>query len=163
MTPELEALARRAVACPRWRWMPGMLGWRPDNQGVPHSIRFVEGVESMEALAGVWPRGGHGVPGLVASGYAICDGYWRSVDITPDLTDPATLGCLLAMIREAYGSTTLYCRLSSTTRASDGIRAWEVIGWLDPSRSPNGRGGSFRGWGYASEAEALVATLEAAP
>ena len=24
MTPELEALARRAVACPRWRWMPGM-------------------------------------------------------------------------------------------------------------------------------------------
>lgn len=24
MTPELEALARRAVACRGWRWMPGM-------------------------------------------------------------------------------------------------------------------------------------------
>lgn len=111
MTPELEALARRAVACPRGRWMPGMLGWRPDNQGVPHSIRFVEGVESMEALAGVWPRGGHGVPGLVASGYAICDGYWRSVDITPDLTDPATLGCVLALVREAWDDECL-CILS---------------------------------------------------
>ena len=81
----------------------------------------------------------------------------------PDLTDPATLGCLLALVREAYGSKALYVRLSDGVRASDGIRAWEVIGWLDPSRSPNGRGGSFCGWGYASEAETLVATLEAAP
>jgi hypothetical protein len=70
---------------------------------------------------------------------------------------------LLALVREVYGSPHLYCRLSSTTRASDGIRAWEVNGYLDASRSPDGRGGSFRGWGYASEAEALVATLEAAP
>jgi hypothetical protein len=81
----------------------------------------------------------------------------------PDLTDPATLGCLLALVREAYESEAPYVRLSDTRRKSDGLLGWEIIGWLDPSRSPDGRGGSFRGWGYASEAEALVAALEAAP
>jgi len=80
-----------------------------------------------------------------------------------DLTDPATLGCLLALVRAVYGDPSLYVRLSDTTRRSDGVRAWEVLGWLDPSRSPDGLGGSWRGWGYATEAEALVAALEAAP
>lgn len=137
MTPELEALAFRAVACPRWRWMSGML-----RTGGTRLCKY-DGRGRWTAL----------------KGKAICYVFTG----IPDLTDPATLGCLLALVREVYGSPSLYCRLSSTTRASDGIRAWEVIGWLDPSRSPNGRGGSFRGWGYASEAEALVATLEAAP
>ena len=138
MTAELEALARRAVACPRWRWMPGMrwIDHRPAPLD-PIALRVADNR----------PRDGRDVP----------------PHAMPDLTDPATLGCLLALVREVYGSPALYCRLSSTTRKSDGIQAWEVIGWLDASRSPNGRGGSFRGWGYASEAEALVATLEAAP
>ena len=96
VNPEMIELAKRAVACRGWRWLPGMLGWRPDNHGVPHSIRFVKGVESMEALAGV------GTGPLVASGYATCDGYWRSDDVTPDLTDPATLGCLISLIQESY-------------------------------------------------------------
>lgn len=86
-----------------------------------------------------------------------------STAYAPDLTDPATLGCLLARVREAYGDPSLYVRLSDTTRQSDGVRAWEVLGWLDAARSPDGRGGSWRGWGYASEAEALVAALESAP
>lgn len=96
MTEDNIALAKRLVACKVWRWLPGMLGWRPDNHGVPHSIPFVKGVESMEALAGV------GTGPLVASGYATCDGYWRSDDVTPDLTDPATLGCLISLIQESY-------------------------------------------------------------
>lgn len=88
---------------------------------------------------------------------------WNTTIDRPDLRDHATLGCLLALVREAYADPALYARLSDTTRQSDGVRAWEVLGWLDPSRSPDGRGGSWRGWGYASEAEALVAALEAAP
>ena len=137
MTPKIEALARRAVACSRWRWMRGML--------TVDAVRLCSSGEAMDLIG--FPDGPktRGFIGL------------------PDLTDPATLGCLLALVREVYGSPALYCRLSSTTRKSDGIQAWEVIGWLDPDRSPHGRGGSFRGWGYASEAEALVATLEAAP
>jgi hypothetical protein len=84
-------------------------------------------------------------------------------DFAPALDDPATLGCLLALVREVYGDPALYVRLSDTRRASDGVRAWEVLGWLDSAHSPEGRGGSWRGWGYASEAEALVAALEGAP
>ena len=143
MTDEMIVLAKRAVACKGWRWMSGMLGWRPNNQGVPHSIRFVEGVESMGALASV------GTGPLVASGYATCDGDWRSADITPDLSDPATLGCLLALVREAWKDPAL-CVVFDT---SDG--RWHVGRWED--------GMSMRGRGGATEAEALVDALESAP
>lgn len=110
----------------------------------------VNGVDGIKELPN-YPSGGYG------------DDYSDRTKGHPDLTDHATLGCLLALVREAYGDPSLYVRLSDTTRQSDGVRAWEVLGWLDPSRSPDGRGGSWRGWGYASEAEALVAALEAAP
>jgi hypothetical protein len=146
MTATIEALARRAVACPDWRWMPGMK--------LLHSGRIVHVIgQRVEATEHPW----------LGSNFAARNPLSGPFPDAPDLTDPATLGCLLALVREVYGSPHLYCRLSSTTRASDGIRAWEVNGYLDASRSPDGRGGSFRGWGYASEAEALVATLEAAP
>ena len=59
---------------------------------------------------------------------------WNSAIDVPDLRDPATVGCLLAMVREAWGDPTL------CTRFADGV-------W-------NG--------GYSTEAEALVAALEAA-
>ena len=139
MTGEMEALARRAVACRGWRWMPGM-----------------------QALGGVRV---FAVMGDTFDGMDTDSEYLDAptANLLPDLTDPATLGCLLALVGEAYGDPSLYVRLSDTTRQSDGVRAWEVLGWLDPSRSPDGRGGSWRGWGYASEAEALVAALEAAP
>jgi len=140
VTEEQIALARRAVACKGWRWMPGMADHfgRRVMQVYPDELGF---------------RWSHLLKNCVV----------RDADALPDLTDPATLGCLLALVREAWGDPSLYVRRGSTTRKSDGVRAWEVLGWLDPSRSPDGRGGSWSGWGYASEAEALVAALEAAP
>ena len=161
MTDELIDLARRVVDCKGWRWMEGMLGWRPDNHGVPHSIRFVKGVESMEALAGV------DTGPLVASGYATCDGYWRSDDVTPDLSDPATLGCLLHLVREAWRCPTIYVRRSHVRRKSDNEFAWEVCDlWLDEEACRAlglTRPGSVGCWGHKSEAEALVFALVNAP
>jgi hypothetical protein len=88
-------------------------------------------------------------------------------DLQPDLTDPATLGCLLAVVREAWRCPTVYVRQSTTRRVSDSVLAWEVCDlWLDAAACRAlglPRQGSVRSWGHGSEAEALVAALEAAP
>lgn len=114
-------LARRAVACKRWRWVPGMLTdsgvrvFRVDDDG------YVIGY------------GDHRYPVV------------REVPASalPDLTDPATLGCLLALVREAWGNNRLHCR-------PDGAM-WRV--WSDEPGAHI----------YATESAALVAALEAAP
>lgn len=104
-------LGRRAVACSRWRWLPGMLARR-------------EGRVCSRELD-IEP--------------------WIYEDDLPDLRDPATLGCLLHLVREACGSHEVSVRWC----ASMGEWACEhdiVNGW--------------RIW-RATEAEALVRALEA--
>lgn len=88
-----------------------------------------------------------------------------------DLTDPATLGCLLALVREAWGDPTMstHCWRLSPSLPSDRLgpsgERWVVIGgWDDTvpigeaslarSRRPDHRA--------PTEAEALIAALEAA-
>lgn len=123
MTGEQIALARRAVACQGWRWMPGMLA--------------VEWAAPGMSLTG-------GRPVRV-------DERWHEVGVwLPDLSDPATLGCLLALVREAWGDPAL-CVLMEL----HGGWCWSV-----------GRGEAataLRGQGATTEAEALVVALEAAP
>ncbi len=78
MTPDQIDLARRLVACRRWRWMAGMLS----------SGRRVV-LADADAVCGTAVR-------------KMWSGGWESVgvyiDDLPDLTDPATAGCLLAML-----------------------------------------------------------------
>lgn len=68
----------------------------------------------------------------------------------PDLGDPATIGCLLALVREAHG-------LPKANTLADG---YADMPWRfeSPCRSVKMR----RVW-FPTEAEALVAALEAAP
>lgn len=126
MTPELEALARRAVACPRWRWMGGMR-WI-DNRPAPLEPIALR-------VADIRPRDGSDVPR-----HAL-----------PDLTDPATLGCLLALVRESWGRTAYTMYYFSVWRSCD---RWALCADRDQEVDP-GDG--------PTEAEALVAALEAAP
>ena len=71
----------------------------------------------------------------------------------PDLEDPASLGCLLALVRAAWHDETI---ATAATREAGGQRGWVIEAW-DPLSPVNGIGP------YCTEAEALVAALEAAP
>jgi hypothetical protein len=127
MTDNMIELAKRALACKGWRWSSGML-W------------LVKRAAPLEDYAG----------------RAVL-GYTRPHEAMPVLTDPATVGCLLALVRSAYSDPWFYVRPSDTYRP-DGALGWECFGYL-----PGRNGGSWRGSGYASEVEAIVAALEAAP
>ena len=79
----------------------------------------------------------------------------------PNLDDPATRGCLLALVREAWGHAGMW--MEYTSDDDDGTPHWEISwgawpvnGLRLPAVSPPG------GW-YATEAGAMVAALEAAP
>ncbi len=98
-------LAHRAVACPRWKWMPGMKGVNAD--GI--TDRLMD-----------WSEAGMSNP-----------------DITPDLTDPATLGCVMALYEETRE--TLCCPDPVYTMAA----AWGLM--------------------HPRTIEALIAALEAKP
>lgn len=153
MTNEVIELARRAVACPDWRWMPGMLAWSKkhcvDLQGrdlgeIEDSMRVQE-VETGCLI---------GLPTGKSIAYS-----WSDFDLLPDLTDPATIGCLLALVRNVLGEPLasvevrqpgdLGCR--ACVRVPVGSEGWRVVQWWCASQDP-----------HYSEAAALVAALEAA-
>ena len=122
-------LGSRAVACKHWRWVPGMLPLVVDEDG---DCVACDRVWKTQGGKLVFPRGA-----------------------TPDLTDPATLGALLALVREAW----------EPHRGSDYIASTMHTG------SGWGVGARYGSEGlaaivlptYKTEAEALVAALVTAP
>jgi hypothetical protein len=129
MTAELETLARRAVACRHWRWMPGMQLIHPaETDGM--------------------------------TGYALrlaVDGYRARLGEYPDLSDPATLGCLLYLVREV-GKTADVSAIRSAFK--DGSVVWSIPVETSLALKMGLEDGFVKG---ATEAEALVAALEALP
>jgi hypothetical protein len=101
-----EALARRAVACKAWRWTPGMRGirsfWHPSlGEHVTVQCR-VESSTEIEIITISTTQE------LASSAHCTVSGWTRISDLLPDLSDPATVGCLLALVREVTGDPTLY-------------------------------------------------------
>ena len=127
----LEQLGRRAVACKRWRWMPGMLSnkdlrvTRCDDDG--YVVGYYENMSYIaECVSGS----------------------------TPDLSDPATLGCLLALVREAWGS---------EATVSVNISGFWAVGGARIQKGKSAGHTINLGIWKATELEALVAALEVAP
>jgi hypothetical protein len=114
-------------------------------------------------------KGWRWMPGMAdCYGRRLREGDWIDPAAEfPDLMDPATLGCLLALVREAWRCPTVYVRQSTTRRVSDGVIAWEVCDLFLDAEACRALGvpreGSVGSWGHGSEAEALVAALESAP
>ena len=134
MTPDLQALARRAVACRVWRWLPGMRaisGWR-----VLFALPGFSGCASDD------PQ----------TEYDLVPTPWPLPhDAIPDLTDPATLGCMLSLVREAWKDSAVVCLPIDWGPAGT---MWQC------QRTAGGARLTMRH--YATEAESLVAALEAA-
>ena len=135
MQPEQEKIAKRAVACKGWRWLPGM--------------RTLEMLQAPPWTLPLWDEA------IVLSTYEgdparVCTVLGKVRELhpgaVPDLTDPATLGCLVALVREAWGQ--------------DDLGAFRVGGaWCAEVTPQEGQHHAFYG---SSEVEALVAALEAA-
>lgn len=144
MSDHIE-LARRAVACKGWRWVAGMLATEPP---VPREVVWDGGsyTPHPEEVGHVYQSrvGEDGSPENTPTVYYSLD----EPEVVPDLRDPATLGCLLALVREVHDDPWI--------RVEPGSAGWHCI----HSKPP--RGGGMPGNGD-SEAEALVAALEAAP
>jgi hypothetical protein len=66
----------------------------------------------------------------------------------PDLSDPATMGCLLALVRESHGDPVLFARFRGARIRPDWMVSWDGSDVIAKG---------------ATEAEALVAALESSP
>lgn len=125
-----QDLGRRAVACRAWRWLPGMLeigGARSNGEQYGGSVWVDHCGGSYEPIAG-----------------------W-----VPDLRDPATVGCLLALVREAWKPWAGIDPMPCTHQTLDG--SWGVGSWVSRTFA------AINLPTYHTEAHALVAALEAAP
>ena len=129
MTEAQTALSRRVVACKGWRWLPGMMRLR----ATPPSRRdHLKGEGRVLDWGDTW--------------------VYAAWPVIPDLTDAATVGCLLALVRETWDDEGAYAMQRSVSEGG----GWAL--WACPPGDVN----IPRGTG-ATEAEALVAALESAP
>ena len=138
-------LARRAVACKHWRWQSGMEEVR---RGRVMDVVTHDGETLARAL--VRNRSTAYMDGSVNLMWTAVTSAWL-----PDLNDPATVGCLLAMVRVAYGDETLCTRSMATVKDS----AWTDGPWWVQSTGSHVQICVVSG---DTEAAALVAALEAA-
>ena len=124
----LEEVARRAVACKGWKWMVGM------SVAVPDTLDGGEGGYYRIYIASHVPE----------------------ADAYPNFSDPATMGCLLHIVREAWNVPDLSAIRSAF---KDGSVVWSFC-LTQECREQLGLADGYLGG--ATEAEALVAALEVA-
>jgi hypothetical protein len=139
MTDILD-LARRATVCKGWRWLPGMLVAETDGMRPARLVGlWEEGVCPDTPGGPAWAHWGISASQEDLSGFL------------PDLDDPATRGCILELAREAHGDPFL-C-VGVCWPVDDDGPVWAAWDGVERKIVPSA----------ASEKEALVLALEAAP
>ena len=135
----MDELAKRAVACKGWRWLPGMLAIHPKWRGFRASHVGLTGMHGVCRFPS--PMGG-------VERAVVALPLPTSSDVLPDLSDDLTRLGLLALVRRV--------RPYACVEYCGGY--WRVVDPADEHWDTD------RGFGpWCSEAEALVAALEAAP
>lgn len=152
----MSDLARRAVACKGWRWLPGMRAVGDLSAYGGRVCGIIGGC--IELALDDRESDGEGIEwhsqARSSIGWIQVAGEMRCNSL-PDLTDPATIGCILALAREAWQAPALQV---SPARVADGsVREWFCYVNTSDNKYADPY---FMG---ATEAEALIAALEAAP
>ena len=124
MNTDLSELAKRAIACPKWRWTDGMKAVGRKGQ----ILAWFRLEESQKQLMGDWS------------------------EALPDLSDFATVGCLLMLVRDAHNAPHAWVE----ARYGQKFRVVSPEGYSEATRM-------LCEWQVGTEAAALVAALEAAP
>ena len=104
---DMKTLGERAVASKHWQWMAGMLYASPDWR--------------------VWAR----VPDQPQDEFDEWVKVWLGVGSIPDFSDPATLGCLLALVREAWQGQFTVCN-EEQLKAESLVKALEAAPLNNP-------------------------------
>lgn len=133
-------LAKRAVACKKWQWMPGMLAIGDIASDSMRVVRaHAAAIENEDTIA--------------STNAIVVDGLQRW-NYLPDLIDPATIGCLLQLVIEAYpDGVVLGVNDLQWAKIHEAQRVWINTHYNDDTCQLSRRG---------TIAEALIAALERA-
>jgi len=137
-------LGKRARACNHFRWMPGMRATEEAGGYDPHLCEADFGFRR--------PDDRSNLP------------YAGDPEAVPDLNDPATLGCILALVREAWADPRIHAAPALYSHESPPEYQYTISHWHVYSPGPY----DSTKWLKCdvvgkTEAEALVKALEAAP
>lgn len=141
---DAKALGLRAVACPGWRWLQGMIFGPIGTLMVVSNSAHGRKLMVTNTSSSAFPPFEMSAERIAGTGYFTEVGpQW------PDFRDAATLGCLLALVREAWGCPD--ADVSRQGRWAGAPGPW--VAWCGGTGTATGD----------TEAGALVAALEAAP
>ncbi len=130
----MKTPSERVVACKYFRWMPGMLCiWPNGNEYRVAQTNSVDGIRPL--------------PNYPSNGWG--NDYPNKTLGHPNLSDPATVGCLMQLVREAW--------------RQEGISTWCADGYWGVHSPFLTMGFPYRDAEFNTEAAAIVAALEAAP